>query len=67
MEDTKSKISKRFTISIIRKLLKVIKIKLLDSKFMKKYTNVYQNAYNNICNVTTKDLKMTRKIANMLL
>lgn len=52
--------------SIIKRLLGVIKIKLLDFKFLEKYTSAYQKAYNNIYNITTNDSEMTTKVASML-
>ena len=34
---------------------------------MEKYTSAYQKAYDNVCNVTIKDLEMMTKVANILL
>ena len=53
--------------SITRRLLEAIKIKLSDSKSMEEYTSAYREAYDDICNVTTEDSEMTTKAASMLL
>lgn len=34
---------------------------------MEEYTSAYQEAYNDVCNVTTEDSEMTTKTASMLL
>lgn len=52
--------------SITRRLLKVIKIKLSNFKYKKKYINVYQEAYNDIYNIIIQDLEMLIKITNIV-
>lgn len=48
-------------------ILDTIKVKLLDFKKLQKYiNNTYQEVYNNIYNLTTKDLKLITKKAYML-
>lgn len=50
----------------MNKLLEVIKIKLLDSKSMEKYTGTYHKVYNDIYNITTKDIEIITKEVSML-
>lgn len=53
--------------SISRKVLNVTKFKLLDCKDIQEYTSAYQEAYNSIYSLTTKDSELPIKGACMLL
>ncbi|MCJ1342704.1 hypothetical protein MMC31_000892, partial [Peltigera leucophlebia] len=53
--------------SISKMVLEATKIKLLDCKNIHKYISVYQEAFDNICSLTTEDSELTTKGASMIL
>ena len=53
--------------SISKKILEATRIKLLDCKNIYKYTNTYQEAFDNVCRLTTEDSELTTKGASMIL
>lgn len=53
--------------SIMKRFLEAIKVKLSDSKSMKEYIGTYWKAYYDVDNITTKESEMITKIASMLL
>lgn len=55
------------SISILKKSLNTIKIKLLDCQNIQKYINIYQEIYNSVWHLITKDLKLSIKKAYILL
>lgn len=53
--------------STSRKILETAKIILSDCKDIHEYTSAYQEAYDNVCSLTTDDSDLTTKGASMLL
>lgn len=53
--------------SISRRIVDVIKIKLSSCKNIEEYISSYREAHDDVCNLVTEDSKMTTRAASMLL
>lgn len=53
--------------SISKKVLEAIKIKLSDCKNIHKYTSACQETFDNVCSLTTEDSELTTKKVSMIL